>query len=180
MRPIPVRSPRAACLVAKPPEPSSLCFLRGTNLQLRVAPISVNRQTGRMRSTSRLGETMTTEPLASILDPITLGLIEGLSCLSNASDLLLDGHTVSESSVRHWVQGAHDDLAALPNDAQPRDLCKELRSMLSAMETRAENADHLVTPASLDAIHSRVAMILRQRRATGRLGNRNPLSEGRS
>ncbi len=97
---------------------------------------------------------------------VTLKLIEAISCLSNASDLLLEGFDPSDRYVRHWLKGASDDLMDVPLEPEPGSVRRELLLMLAGIEMRSQSAFKSITPASIDALHGRLAKVLRAHRSS--------------
>lgn len=104
---------------------------------------------------------MMTNPVASIPDEITTKLIEALSCLSNASDLLQDDATSASPEVAHWLAATSDDLMQVGLDIHPGEVRHQLLLMLAVIESRSSEANLLVTPHSIDRLHGEVGALLR-------------------
>jgi hypothetical protein len=96
-----------------------------------------------------------------IPDKTAMKLLEGLSCLSNASDLLLDGFNPCHPEIRRWLAGANDDLAAAGLEDRPGDIRHELTTAIEIIELHDPSTTDLVTPARIDLLHRRVAIIFR-------------------
>jgi hypothetical protein len=85
------------------------------------------------KSTTRGGDTVLNQLPASTPDGITTKLIDAISCLSNVSDLLIEGADIFDSYVRHWLVSVSDDLIGLALDIRPGEVRYELLLMLAAI-----------------------------------------------
>lgn len=100
-------------------------------------------------------------PSTEPLDKTAIKLLEGLSCLSNVSDLLLDGIDPFDPEIRRWLLGACDDLAQAGLEDHPGDIRSELKIAISSVERQDPQAIVLITPIAIDLLHRRVAILFR-------------------
>ncbi len=96
-----------------------------------------------------------------IPDNTAMKLLEGLSCLSNASDLLLDGFDPFHPEIQRWLVGANCDLAAAGLEDHPGDIRHELSAAINLVELNEPSTPDFITPARIDLLHRRVAIIFR-------------------
>ncbi len=97
-----------------------------------------------------------------ILEPTTMKLLEGLSCLSNASELLHSGANDDDPEVKRWLVGASDDLRDAGLEAETADVRFALTSAISMLDRRDPRARDLVNPTHIDLLHRRVALTFRR------------------
>lgn len=96
-----------------------------------------------------------------ISDKTATKLLEGLSCLSNASDLLLDGMDPFNPEIRRWLSGACDDLVEAGLDDGPGDIRRELATAIELIDRQDPQTASLANPVNLDLLHRRVAILFR-------------------
>ena len=95
------------------------------------------------------------------LDKTSTKLLEGLSCLSNAFDLLLDGLDPFNPEIKRWLAGADDDLAEAGLEDGPGDIRRELADAIEFIDRQDPQTASLVNSVNVDLLHRRVAILIR-------------------
>jgi hypothetical protein len=98
---------------------------------------------------------------ADILDTTSTRLLEGLSCLSNAAELLLDGLAPFNPEIRRWLSAANDDLEEAGLEDGPGDIRRELATAIELIDRQDPQTASLVNPMNVDLLHRRVAILFR-------------------
>lgn len=96
-----------------------------------------------------------------ILDKTTTQLLDGLSCLSNASDLLLDGMDVFDPQIMHWLVAAAYDLMLANVDHELEEIRNELAAARVMIEHRDPRTAAFVNPTALDLLHHKLGILFR-------------------